>query len=155
MIWDRGEADGYAQHLTTNPYPGTPRHTVLLDEAFGDQQVANVATEVEARTIGVRAHRPALTPGRALDRTPLWGIPTIAAYPDPGSALVLWDSASPAPPPGNVPPRTGVDPHEDPRASKAARAQKSAFLRVGGAVIDVCGGRPCTATHASTAPASP
>ncbi len=155
MIWDRGEADGYAEHLTSNPYPGTPRHTVLLDEAFGDQQVANVATEVEARTIGARAHRPALAPGRSLDRTSLWGIPTITASSDRGSALVLWDSGSPAPPPGNVPPRTGVDPHEDPRASKAARAQKSAFLQVDGTVIDVCGGRPCTAAHAAPSSLGP
>jgi hypothetical protein len=155
MIWDRGEADGYAQHLTSSPYPGTPRHTVLLDEAFGDQQVANVATEVEARTIGARAHRPALARGRSPDRTPLWGIPTLGPAPADGSALVLWDSGSPAPPPGNVPPRAGVDPHEDPRASKAARVQKSAFLRVGGTVIDVCAGRPCTASHAVVAPVGP
>ena len=52
MLWDRGENDGYAQHLTGNPYPGTPEHEVMLYEAFGDHQVANVATEVMARSIG-------------------------------------------------------------------------------------------------------
>ena len=25
MLWDRAEADGYAEHMTDNPYPGTPR----------------------------------------------------------------------------------------------------------------------------------
>lgn len=24
MLWDRGEADGYAQHLTSDPLPNTP-----------------------------------------------------------------------------------------------------------------------------------
>jgi hypothetical protein len=149
MVWDRGEADGYAEHLTTRPYPGTPRHTVLLHEAFGDHQVANVATEVEARTIGAPAHRPALASGRSPDRSPLWGIPTLGPSPFSGSALVEWDSGTPAPPPANAPPRTGVDPHEDPRAWPAARTQKSEFLRRHGRVVDVCGGQPCTEPHAA------
>ena len=150
IVWDRGDADGYAQHLTSHPYPNTPTHTVLLDEAFGDQQVANAATEVEARTIGARAHRPALDPGRSPDRTPLWGIPTLRARDAGGSALILWDSGTPAPPPDNVAPRVGRDPHEDPRASPAARDQISAFLEPHGRVLDVCHGQPC---HAGPAPA--
>ncbi len=128
--------------------PGTPRHTVLLDEAFGDHQVANVATEVEARTIGARAHRPALAPGRSPDRVPLWGIPSLGAGPFAGSAVVLWDSASPAPPSADTPPRAGTDPHEDPRASPQAREQKSLFLTRDGLVVDVCHAQPCTASHA-------
>ncbi len=146
MLWDRAEADGYAQHMSDHPYPSTPRHRVLLHEAFGDHQVANVATEVEARTIGARAHLPAVAPGRSRDRSPLWGILGISAYPYAGSAIVVWDSGSPVPPAGNVAPRDGNDPHEDPRASEAARRQKAAFLRPAGVVVDVCRGRPCTAT---------
>src|SRR5260370_36992602 len=45
MLWDRGEANGYAQHLTRDPYPKAPTHQVLIHEAFRDHQVANVATE--------------------------------------------------------------------------------------------------------------
>ncbi|MEI8356942.1 MAG: hypothetical protein WCH13_00465, partial [Deltaproteobacteria bacterium] len=30
MLWDRGEANGYAQHLTDDPLPNTPPHTVLM-----------------------------------------------------------------------------------------------------------------------------
>ncbi|MDQ1521547.1 MAG: hypothetical protein QOI55_2620, partial [Actinomycetota bacterium] len=33
MLWDRGEANGYAQHMTGDPYAGTPAHQVLLHEA--------------------------------------------------------------------------------------------------------------------------
>jgi len=145
MLWDRGEANGYAQHLTRDPYPNTPTHKVLIHEAFGDHQVANVATEVEARSLGARAHRPALKPGRAPARHELWGIEEIGGSSFDGSALVVWDSGTPAPPNGNVAPRDGVDPHGSPRASKEAREQKSEFLKRGGRIVDVCHGKPCTA----------
>ena len=144
IVWDRGDADGYAQHLTTHPYPRTPAHTVLIQEAFGDHQVANAATEVEARTIGARVERPVLDLGRSPDRTPLWGIPSLSASTAGGSAIVMWDSGSPGPPTANIAPRVGRDPHEDPRASPEARDQKSAFLEPDGRVVDVCHGLPCT-----------
>ncbi|MFD0852817.1 hypothetical protein ACFQ07_11305, partial [Actinomadura adrarensis] len=46
MLWDRGEANGYAHHMTNDPLPGTPAHKVLMHVAFGDHQVAPVAAEV-------------------------------------------------------------------------------------------------------------
>jgi hypothetical protein len=151
MLWDRAEANGYAAHMTDDSYPGTPAHQVLLHVAFGDHQVANVTAEVEARTIGARLHTPALAPGRDPSVVPFWGIEPIPGYPYDGSAFVMWDSGTPAPPTANVPPRPpeyGADPHGDPRSTPAARAQKSAFLAAGGAVVDVCGGGPClTAAH--------
>jgi hypothetical protein len=148
MLWDRGEANGYAQHMTEDPYPGTPEHAVLIHEAFGDHQVANVATEVEARTIGARAAKASLADGRSLDEEPLWGIRRIRRFPYDGSAIVVWDSGTPPSPPGNVAPMEGThgkDPHEDPRASTAARRQKAEFLKRGGRVVDVCEAEPCTA----------
>jgi hypothetical protein len=47
------------------------------------------------------------------------------------------------PPTTNTPPSNGQDPHELPRRTPADRAMKSAFLTVGGRVIDTCGGAPC------------
>jgi hypothetical protein len=151
-LWDRGEANGYAHHMTSDPLAGTPPHQVLLHEAFGDHQVANVATEVEARTIGAALHVPALDPGRHSDVAPYYGIRPITAYPYGGSALVVWDSGSPTPPTTNTPPRDGADPHGHPRNTPAARAQKSEFLKIGGAVVDVCGGLPCYANGYTGAP---
>jgi hypothetical protein len=145
MLWDRAETNGYAAHITDDPYPGTPRHTVLLHEAFGDHQVANAATEVEARTIGARTPRAILADGRSPDEQPLWRIPRITRFPFDGSAIIVWDSGTPAPPAANLAPRDGDDPHEDPRASRAARRQKSEFLKRNGRVVDVCDGKPCTA----------
>ena len=111
MLWDRGEANGYAHHLTDDPYPGTPAHTVLLIEAFGDHQVANIATETEARTIGAHVRQPGLAPGRSPDVVPFWDLPAVPSSPFDGSVLEMWDFGTPAPPIESTPPRLGSDPH--------------------------------------------
>ena len=148
MLWDRGEANGYAHHMTSDPLPNTPAHEVLLHVAFGDHQVANVTAEVEARTIGASVYQPALAPGRHSDVEPYYGIPAIPAHPFAGSALVVWDSGTPASPITNTPPFPpdyGSDPHGRPRATASARVQKSEFLKTNGTVVDVCSGAPCVA----------
>src|SRR5699024_8867521 len=58
MLWDRSDADGYAQFMTDNPLPGTPPHEVLMQAAWGDHGVSNWAANVQARTIGGRRHAP-------------------------------------------------------------------------------------------------
>lgn len=149
-LWDRAEANGYAAHITHHPLPGTPSHAVLMHVAYGDHQVANVSAEVEARTIGAATNPGFLAPGRHWAVQPGWGIPRIGAFPYDGSVFEYWDSGTAAPPNGNVPAVNGPglaghDPHEDPRATYAARVQKNAFLQPHGLVVDVCGGGPCYA----------
>jgi hypothetical protein len=166
MLWDRGEADGYAWHMTSDPLPNTPRHHVLMSLAFGDHQVTNWAAAVEARTIGARLRTPALD----TFRDPTTGyqyfgeIPAIPSYPYDGSAITVWDSGpirenctkgTAAPLFVNLPvfgdcpegqPQDewgGHDPHEEPRNTVADRAMKAAFLREGGVVTDQCGGQAC------------
>jgi hypothetical protein len=147
QLWDRGEADAYAAHMTSDPLPGTPAHKVLMHIAYGDHQVSQYAAAVEARTVGAQAHQPALDlPARSQDVNLFYGVPAIQSYPFDGSAIVIWDDGpglvSP-PPLTNTPPTVGRDPHGDVRATVAARAQKSAFLDANGSVVDVCGGQPC------------
>lgn len=142
-LWDRGEASGYVGHLTANPLPRTPAHRVLLHEAFGDDAVSNVTTEMEARTLGIPAKLPALRPGRSKDVAPFWGIRAIPSFPYTGSALVMWDSGSPAPPPGNVPPTPDPSPHDSTTRSPLARTQTAHYLKTGGQLLDVCQGAPC------------
>ena len=155
LLWDRGEANGYAHHMTSDPLPDTPRHTVLMHVAFGDHQVSDTTAEVEARTIGARAYQPALVPGRSPWRR-MQLIPSIGSFPFGGSAIVFWDTGpvrtvgtetegTGPPPRTNTPNRVGDDPHENPRATASARVQKSEFLKVGGGVVDVCDGKPCFA----------
>jgi hypothetical protein len=144
LLWDRGEANGYAQHMTDRPFPGTPKHAVLLHVGFGDHQVSDTTAEVEARTIGARGYQPVLDPGRS-PWTRFQLIPPIGRFPFKGSAIVMWDSGTPAPPITNTPNRAGDDPHDNVRATPAARVQKSEFLKVDGRVVDVCDGKPCHA----------
>ena len=81
LVWDRGEADGYAHHMTYDPLPNTPAHHVLLQMAYGDHQVSNLAGENEARTIGARIETPSLKAGRHWDVNPFLGIPPITPVP--------------------------------------------------------------------------
>jgi hypothetical protein len=142
MLWDRGEADGYAEQMIGG-LSGTPSHQVLLEEAFGDHQVTNVSTETEARTIGAGVHQPALSAGRSLEAQPFWDIPTFHA-PTRGPALFVWDTGVPAEPLSNTAPARGLDPHDTtPRTFPAFWAQMHTFF-VTGQVTDPCGGRPCT-----------
>jgi hypothetical protein len=144
MLWDRAEANGYSQHMTDDPYPGTPAHQVLMHVAFGDHQVTNVAADVEARTIGAAVYRPALGAGRHADVEPYWGLPS-AIEGSTGSAMVIWDSGTPTAPTSNTPNRGGSDPHGRPRSQVSARVQKSAFMSEGGYFLDVCNDAPCLA----------
>jgi hypothetical protein len=145
LLWDRGESNGYAHHITNRPLPNTPRHKVLMHVAFGDHQVADVTALVMARTIGARIRQPALAAGRSPFSNPWWGLRRVPSYPFDGSAMVWWDSGTPPPPLVNQPNREGADPHSHPRNEVTARMQKSEFLKLGGAVVDVCGGGPCFA----------
>lgn len=144
MLWDRGEANGYLHHLTRDPYADTPPKEILYFMAFGDHQVANVATEVAARTIGASNREPALRPGRSTSVEPFFGLEPIESFPFDGSALVTWDFGSPAPPDENLPPRAGEDPHGKASEVVEVLVLVTEFLRADGAVIDVCGGEPCT-----------
>lgn len=143
MLWDRGEPDGYIDHLVRDPLPGTPVKHVLIQEVFGDHQVANIATETEARTLGLAVYTPELAQGRSPDVVPFWGLPAIGAFPYSGSALFNWDSGSPPPPLTNTPPVSGHDPHDDLSVSSVAQGLAFSFL-YDGYVTDVCGGAPCT-----------
>ena len=125
MLWDRGEANGYAQHLTGDPYPDTPNHQVLMHVAFGDHQVANVATEVEARTLGARVapprarRRPVLRPPSALGDGGARG-------PVRRLGASSCGTAAPRPrPPATSPPRDGRGP-----ARRPARVEASAGAEV-------------------------
>ena len=143
LLWDRGEANGYAHFMTDRTLPDTPPHEVLMRVAFSDHQVANVTAEVEARTIGASMYDPALQPGRH-SSDPYYGLERVSDFPwSDGSMLVYYDSGPEtftgkrgigvaAPPTENLPPRPqwgfGRDPHGDPRESEAGITHAIEFL---------------------------
>lgn len=155
-LWDRAEANGYAHHIASDPYPNTPTHRVLMTPAFGDHQVSNWATDVMARTVGASIRLPAVDPGRhPAGANAYWGIPVIGSYPFAGSAMVLGEigplrvengeeKGTTAPPLTNTPNRAGVDPHgpdwsEQPDGYLAI----ATFLSPLGWLPSVCGTAPC------------
>lgn len=142
QLWQRGENAGYAAHLTKDTFSGVPAKNVLLLEAFGDHQVANVSTEKLARTLGVARRGPTLAPGRSADVAPFWGIPEIGSLPAQGSGLVVWDFGTPTPPVTNLPNRGGADPHGKLSNVPQALALVLAFVR-DQRLIDVCNRQPC------------
>jgi hypothetical protein len=155
MLWDRAENNGYLSHLAGNHLPNTPTDKdVLLHVALGDYQVTQWSAEIMARTIGAAIHEPTVRLGEHPDNNPYFGIPLIEQYPHQEHALMMWDSGgvdpetgdgNPLPPVVNNGPdvSVGTDPHESPRSTVDARAQKSAFMKSDGEVINVCGGSPC------------
>ncbi len=56
--WDRTEPTGVADVIVGDGVPGTPTKQVLMQIAIADDEVSNVASEYQARTMGI----PTLTP---------------------------------------------------------------------------------------------
>jgi hypothetical protein len=153
-IWDRGESNGYARRMTSDPLPNTPPHEVLLSTAFGDHQVTNWAAAVLARSVGASVRAPVLDPGRWDEADPLWGIPRIESWPDRGSTMTMWDIGPerggapgvPAPPLTNTPNLGGTDPHGMIWEMPGERASISDFVGPNGGFSDPCPtGTPCYA----------
>jgi hypothetical protein len=142
QLWDRAENDGYAAHVTDDPLPDAVAKDVLIFAAFGDHQVANVTTDVLARTLGASVRTPALAPGRSPDVVPFWGLGTVTLPSDGPATYVMWDFGTPAPPTTNTPPTEGEDPHGKGRTSPRVLELVGTFLR-SGTVPEVCGDAPC------------
>ena len=134
--------------MTSSPYANTPAHTVLMQSAVGDHQVANVAADVEARTIGARIRANPVDPGRSRDVNPFYGI-ALTGFPTDASVYEPWDAGAAfnaLAPSSNTPPATTAenqDPHGVPRRTPAAQAQKSDHLKIDGTITDHCAGGPC------------
>lgn len=139
LLWDRGETNGYANHLTANPLPGVKARDVLLYGAVGDHQVSEYSLRVEAATMGVPALTPVAAPGRVAESDPA-ALLEEATFPHDGSLYVLFDTGSPPSPAGNTAPREGHDPHDDTPNIPELERLKDQFFRPDGMVE-----RPCDA----------
>jgi hypothetical protein len=161
LLWDRGESNGYAHHITSRALPNTPKHEVLMHVAFGDWQVPDFTAANMARTLGAPVRRPVLDAGRSPLGNPWYGLKTLK-LPSTGSGMVWWDvgpvrdnnlvGTSAAPTANVAPPRVGRDPHGAPRGEVSARVQKSEFLKLRGRIVEVCGSKPCYARGWTGAP---
>jgi hypothetical protein len=152
LLWDRGENEGYAEHLTSNPYPGIPAKQIFIIENYGDHQVANVSAEMLARTIGAHNHQPAFNPsffGAAprlnVPVKPQWGLAGLDQSRAAKAGLVLWDYGTPTPPTDNLAPNGsayGADPHGFGRGNALLLTQITTFLSTG-VIPNECGAMAC------------
>jgi len=152
LLWDRGENEGYAEHLTAHPYPGIAAKQIFIIENYGDHQVSNVAAEMLARTIGARNHQPAFDPsffGAAprldVPVTPQWGLAPLDQTKPAKAGLVLWDYGTPTPPTTNLAPNGvayGQDPHGFGRGNALLLDEITTFLATG-VIPNECGSVAC------------
>ena len=154
LLWDRGEGNGYVQTMNPdNPnLPNTNPHRVLLEVANGDHQVANIAADVEARTLGAKVYTPTLLGGRSWDNQ-FYGIDSGGTNIPSGNVMVYYDGGpttytgpggrqgSAVAPIENVPPRPqwgyGGDPHGYPRVSADGIQHTTSYFKTGS--VATCG----------------
>ncbi len=131
--WDRAEPITYLPHIAQDPLPGTPAKQIFYPVALQDAEVANVASDVAARTAGFAQLGPTMHE--------VWGVETITTPTYDGSAIQYWDCGDPDVPLTNEPPEDNSA-HQCVRRTDSFAAALDAFLRPGGTVTNACDG-PC------------
>jgi hypothetical protein len=131
QLWDRSEPNGWYHHTLAGSLPDTPPHQVLVHMARSDAEVANLGTQIMARSMGI----PQLFPVHES----YWGIAEAVA-PFDGSGLIESHFGLPDPPITNVPPPEN-DVHGQMRALAPIQAQIDRFLRPDGRVEQFCSAR--------------
>ncbi len=129
MMWDPTDAVTASSHLMSDPFPDTPLRPVLMQCGIADSQVPNVATDYQARTMGIPYLAPAVRD--------IYGVTPREGPLD--SALTYWDYGLDPIKTNNV---MGDDNevHEAVRRSPAAQRQLAMFLTPGGQVEQTCTG---------------
>ena len=136
--WDATETSGIVNVVLDGTATGTGPKQLLLHMAIGDDQVPNLSTEWQARSMGI----PVLTP--ASTRVP-WGMDTEDAPIANGSGIVIMDGGAPPVPITNVPaPETGM--HNLTRTQAASKRQIGHFFATG-EIRNECAGACYCADH--------
>ncbi|MBK7586633.1 MAG: hypothetical protein IPI67_41410 [Myxococcales bacterium] len=132
-LFDDSEGSGTAWAQGVNPgLPGTPEKHMLMQIAVGDSQVANLAAEIQARTLEL----PLLSPSSKS----VWGLSESSGGVD--NAIAFWDLVREPPPETNATPTTDNKVHGDIRKHPLNQEQTDVFLKTGKAT-NPCGG-PCS-----------
>jgi hypothetical protein len=154
MLWDRGENNGYSEHLTSKPYGGTNAKAVYAIVNYGDHQVSNLGAESLLRTIGATTNQPAFSNSswptarvnlpHAFTTTPATQalLGALDYSKKVTAAGILWDYGTPTPPTVNLPPAGsayGQDPHGFGRETPGLVDQIKNFFQTG-YLSDICHG---------------
>ncbi|HUJ61734.1 MAG TPA: hypothetical protein VLX92_24690 [Kofleriaceae bacterium] len=135
MRWDKTEGSGVANSVLDGTETKVPAKQLLMQMAMSDNEVPNIGTFWEARTMNV----PVLSPTPEMP----WGLTAQATPLATGSALVIEDGGAPPPPMTNVPaPAQNPSMHDLTRNQPASRRQIGEFYATG-MIVNECAG-PCT-----------
>eukprot|EP00049_Salpingoeca_infusionum_P018359 m.356907 g.356907 ORF g.356907 m.356907 type:complete len:654 (+) comp17657_c0_seq1:91-2052(+) len=141
LLWDRMEPAGYLHHISRDPLPNTPQHTIIGHYGLGDAQVTWLGMLVLGRSVGASMFESNVHEGNETlalfpkinDNATLTGV---------GQHLVQgWDFGAPQVPFVNIPASKKTDAHEKPRRSLRAQEATHLFLTEG-VVRNTCAG-PC------------
>ncbi|NVB39252.1 hypothetical protein G6O69_15520 [Pseudenhygromyxa sp. WMMC2535] len=133
MLWDHAEPTGYSHRATSDLFPDTPAHDVLIRAAVGDHQVTTLGAHIMARAMGATHLDTGIRD--------IWGLDTVSDE-NAGTTYVEYAFGLPEDPLENVPQESCEDPHGELRKLEAARAQLDAFFRTG-VVGNYCDGGVC------------
>jgi hypothetical protein len=131
--WDRAEPVTYLPHLAQDPLPGTEAKQIFYPVALNDAEVANVASDLAARTAGFAQLGPTMHE--------VWGVEQVTTPTYDGSAIQYWDCHDPDVPVTNEPPEDNSA-HQCVRRTESFAVALDAFLRPGGTITNACDG-PC------------
>ncbi len=136
MRWDKTEGSGVANTVLAGTATGTPAKQLLMQIALSDEQVPNIGSYWQARTMGI----PVVDPTPTLP----WGLTKMASPIASGSALVIMDGGAPPPPIANVPPpKENPSLHDLTRTQPATRRQMKQFYTTGQIVNECAGACTC------------
>jgi len=135
MRWDKTEGSGIANTVLAGTPTGVPPKQILAQIALSDEQVPNIGSFWEARTMNIPVLGPTPT-------TP-WGLTVQQSPLASGSALVIMDGGAPPAPTTNVPaPKLDPSMHDLTRTQFATRRQMKQFYGTG-QIVNECSGA-CT-----------
>jgi hypothetical protein len=129
--WDRTEPTAVADTITNGGFPETPQKQVLMQIAIGDDEVPNLGSEYQARTMGV----PLITPSPI---TP-YGLTTTTSSTTSGVVYYDFGVGNTIPDANEAPPDNDV--HSQIRNKKATTDMMKVFYETG--VIE----NKCTAAN--------
>jgi hypothetical protein len=127
--WDRSEPTVVADVITTTGFPDTPPKHVFMQIAIADDEVPNIASDYQARTMGI----PLIGPSP----TSPWGLETTTAPASSGILYYDYGLGSTIPPTNEAPPDNDV--HSQIRNKKATTDMMKHFYETG-EIINMCTG---------------
>lgn len=138
MRWDKTEGSGIANTVLAGTPTGVPPKQILAQIALSDEQVPNIGSYWEARTMNIPVLGPTPT-------TP-WGLSVQQSPLASGSALLIMDGGAPPAPTTNIPsPKLDPSMHNLTRTQPATRRQMKQFYATGQIVNECSGACTCQA----------